>query len=287
MLIPSIHERKTWLGFILAVLIGLNLYFNFSFDGALEERSSRIDQFFGRALLPAQWLIGLSKEAVLDSSTSLRDLAAAKEDNISLRKELTENRLRLLELERLQSENNRLRALLDFEELKKRNYLAARVQGKDPSLFFKSLVINRGARHGLVEKLPVVNLQGVVGQILEVGPFQSTVLLITDLNSRVDAVVSRSRSRVIVAGASDDGLQLRFLPRRQDLRAGDLLVSSGLDGIYPPGFPIGEVTELNSRSDIVLDSAKVRPKVDFNAIEEVFVILPSSPKIGQTEDQDS
>ena len=145
MLVPAIHERKSWLIFLLAVLVGINFYFNFSFKLSLDERAKSIDRAFGRLLLPIQSLLSTGKILISDSATNLKDLSSAKEINLELRSQLDSQTLKLSSYDELRLENERLRALVDFRERFSRDTIAARVVGSDPSALFKTIIVNRGA----------------------------------------------------------------------------------------------------------------------------------------------
>lgn len=273
MLIPSIHERKPWLSFILVFVVGLNLYFNFSFPGNISDRAGWLDQTFGQLVLPLQYSVSSLRRSLTDSASYLKRLTVAERQNRELRSELSRQRLETQRLKELELENDRLRELLRFKEKQPLNYLAGEVIGKDPSGFFYSFLIDRGSEDSVEVNMPVVSTQGVVGRIFEVSPWASRVLLVSDPNSRVDAVVQRSRTRAIVAGVEGERLGLKFLPRRQDITVGDVLVTSGLDGIFPSGFQIGKIVEIERDPHQVLEQAEVIPSVDFDSVEEVFIIL--------------
>lgn len=273
MLIPSIHERKSWLGFILFFVVGLNLYFNFTYRGGLEERADWIDGVFGRLLMPIQFIVSVGQESAGQSVRSFAEMWGAIEKNQELQAQLRLQQTKLQQLENLKLENERLRQLLGFQENLPVQYLAAEVIGKDPSPFFQSVMLDRGSEDGVEVGMPVLSQQGVVGRIESVTDFSSRVLLITDINSRLDAVVERSRARVIVTGRSDSSfLGLRFLPRRQDLIEGDRIISSGLEGGVPAGFIIGSVSSLDASPHRVLQDAKIEPAVEFDKLEEVFIL---------------
>ncbi|TVQ78600.1 MAG: rod shape-determining protein MreC [Bradymonadales bacterium] len=272
MLIPSIQERKTWLVFLISLLVGLNLYFNFSYTGGLEGRAKWIDQAFLQVFSPIQYGVAQTKIGLRSSLFVVKEMWSAREENQELRFRLSELSLRLQQQGEIEAENTRLRELLEFRERQPMEYLVARVIAKDPSAFFKTVMIDRGRESGVEEGMPVVSAEGVVGRIQAVGPLSSRVLLINDVNSRVDAVIQRSRARTIVAGGLGGTLNLRFLPRRQDIRVDDLVVTSGLGESFPAGFRIGWVSEVKRDPNVVLEEAKIRAAVNFDSVEEVFVI---------------
>lgn len=272
MLVPAIHERKSWLIFLLLVLIGINFYFNFSYKQSLEERARSIDRAFGRALLPAQFLVSSGKMLLVDSATGFKELAQAKEINQKLQAQINEQTQKLNIFEELRLENERLRALLDFKERFQYQGIAARVIGSDPGALSRTMILNRGSDHGVQEGMAVLSTHGVVGKVFQVDGGRARVLLVNDINSRVDAVVQRSRARAIAAGTLAGDLILKFLARRQNLQVGDVLISSGMDGVFPSGVIVGVVESIDKNPNLVLEEAVIRPAVDFDSVEEVFVV---------------
>ncbi|MBN8556036.1 MAG: rod shape-determining protein MreC [Deltaproteobacteria bacterium] len=272
MLFPSVNRQKSWLFFLLVILISLNLYFHFTFSGSLEERSRFLDGIFARALYPLQKLFDFTETSVHSGATSFSRMLEAESENKKMRVQIEEQELRLYELEKLRADNARLKGLVDFKQAQPLNFITARVIGRDASIFFKTIEIDRGFEDGIDNAMPVVSPAGVVGRVLRVGPKASNILLVTDINSKMDAVVQRSRTRVIVGGSVEGALTLRFLPRRFDLRQGDELVTSGLGNFFPPGFKIGVVLGLAQDPNLVLQQAELEAAVDFDSLEEVFVV---------------
>lgn len=169
--------------------------------------------------------------------------------------------------------NARLRDLLDFEKTISEMVVAAEVIGKDPSAWFKTLIIDKGKADGLTRGLPVVMPQGIAGQVVEVSNHYAKVMLIIDRNSAVDALVQRTRARGVIKGESTDRCHLDFVLRKNDVRVGDSVVSSGLDGVYPKGLRIGFVSEVIEHDADIFHEVIVTPYVDFEKLEEVLVVL--------------
>lgn len=280
MLIPSIQSRRRWLVTLLLCVIGLELYFNFSFKDGIDQRVKWIDKSFGRLSLPLEYLVAELQSGAVGSLQSVSELLQAKTENQKLRDQLRDQALDLHRLEELRLENERLKMILGFRESQPLKYLAAKIIGRDPSSFYRTLIIDRGVGDGLEEQMPVVSPQGLVGYVFQTSQWSSRVLLINDVNSTVDAVVQRSRTRAIVGGALDGSLILKFLPRRQDIEAGDRLVTSGLGGRYPSGFEIGKVLSIRRDPHHVLEEVVVEPAVDFDSIEEVLIVLKPSKSKG-------
>ncbi|MEE4262552.1 MAG: rod shape-determining protein MreC [Desulfobacteraceae bacterium] len=169
--------------------------------------------------------------------------------------------------------NTRLRNLLGFQKTISEMVVAAEVIGKDPSAWFKTVIIDKGSADGLTRGLPVVMPQGIAGQVIEVSNHYSKVMLIIDRNSAVDALVQRSRARGVIKGESTDRCRLDFALRKNDIRVGDTVVSSGLDGVYPKGLRIGIVAEVIEHDADIFHEVIITPFVDFEKLEEVLVIL--------------
>jgi len=169
--------------------------------------------------------------------------------------------------------HERLKDLLQFKEAINRPVLAAQVIGRDPTGWFKSIVIDKGNRAGLRPSMPVVNASGVVGRIVSISPNYAKVLLIIDQNSAVDCLIQRSRDRGIAKGASAEICKLDYVAKSSDVAVEDLVVTSGLGGVFPKGLPVGRISEINEVSGEFFKDIKLRPAVDFSKLEEVLVIL--------------
>jgi rod shape-determining protein MreC len=177
----------------------------------------------------------------------------------------------------LQLANERLRQLLHFRTtVGGGGMVAAEVIGRDPSAWSRTLIIDKGSRDGLSQGQPAVVPDGVAGQVVEVAAHYAKVLLITDPNNAVDALVQRSRARGIVKGGEGGSCLLDYAMRKDEIRVGDTIVTSGLDGVYPKGLRVGSVTSVSRRHSGMFQDVVVSPFVDFEKIEEVLVI-PDRP----------
>ena len=239
--------------------------------GHTPARSDRLGRFFLEVMAPLQRSVAAVERMVSGSWHGVADLLSARGENVALRA-----RVRLLEqeLDRLAEvglENGRLRALLDFRETLQGDLLTARVVGRDASDVSRTLTIDRGESDGVTRGAAVLAPQGVVGQVFLVSRHAARVLLVSDHNSGIDAFVQRTRARGIVQGTVDAGCALKYVKRTEDVQVGDTLVTSGLDGIFPKGMPIGRVTAIDKRGQGLFQSADVAPRVDFDQLEEVLV----------------
>ncbi len=203
------------------------------------------------------------------------DLRHAQERAGQLQGELNGARLDQLELARLRAENDRMIRLLAFaQQAPARRVVGGRVIGVrlDPK-GLQLVTIDRGAEDGLARMMPVVVGHGVVGRIHEVAGSTADVLLLSDRNSSIAVRVERSRARANVRGVgSPDLCRLEYALRSDDMNEGDLLITSGTDGVFPRGFPVGRITGLKRSGQGLYQRADVAPAVDVTKLEEVLVI---------------
>jgi rod shape-determining protein MreC len=198
-----------------------------------------------------------------------------KKQNLALQKENEELRAKLGALAELTLENERLNKLLDFKQGTAMELLAAKVIARDISPDHYSIRINRGTHHGLKKLQGVITVEGAVGYVLRADPDSAQVLVLTDRFSAVDGIVQRTRARGLISGSSQSACRLRYLERADDVSPGDMVVTSGLGGYFPKGFPIGKITSVRKTDFGISQEASVDPVVSPANLEEVFVVLNS------------
>lgn len=182
-------------------------------------------------------------------------------------------RRRRFEAEELYLENIRLRQLLDFKEKSVYPLTAAGVIGYEPSNLSSVITIDKGKRQGVVQGCAVITNDGLVGRVVESGDSTSKALLINDINSGVAALLQRSRQKGLVSGTLGGELILRYLPPGADVKVSDLVITSGLSGLYPKGILIGEVSEVREEEGRPEIFAVVRPGANLTNLEEVLVAV--------------
>jgi rod shape-determining protein MreC len=200
-------------------------------------------------------------------------LVNVSRENRQLKKDVNLLKAQINQDREMELFNTRLREFLKYKNQTNSDVLAARVISKDSSSRFKTILIDKGTDDGLKTGLPVVVPQGVAGQIINVAKKYSKVLLIIDRNSAVDGIVQRTRARGIVKGETDDTCSFHYALRKEDIKPEDVIVSSGLDGVYPKGLLIGHVVYVDKDNPGVFQDIKVIPYVDFEKLEEVLVVL--------------
>lgn len=212
-------------------------------------------------------------DGVRGTTAMYLNLVNIKKESADLRSQNNELLSRLQAFEELQSENDRLKSLLEFKQSSKMQLVGAEVMGRDLLSDHNTLQINKGTSHGLKAGQAVITTKGVLGYIFRPELFSSQVMLITDRYSVVDGIIQRTRARGIVEGKNLTQCQLKYIERAEDVQEGDLVVTSGLDNIFPKGFPVAKVDFVEKKNYSVSLKVDLVPVVDPNKVEEVFVIL--------------
>jgi rod shape-determining protein MreC len=207
------------------------------------------------------------------------DLVHVRDENAHLRIELARVKSDQARLAELEVENQHLAELLALKDALGANAVAANVIGSDANGISRTLVLSSGSDNGLRPGMAVLANQGVVGKIIAVSPNASRVLLIDDHNSALDGFDQRSRARGIVAGMVDDGVILKYADRSQDIRAGDTIVTSGLDGIFPRGLLVGAIQSVRREGPGLFLAVRIAPAVDFRELEQVLILTQPPPHL--------
>lgn len=221
---------------------------------------------------PVQTLLGKGLESVVGVWKEYIHLIGLREQFAELQKKyenLEQDKARLLELER---ENDRLRNLLGAAEVLATTSIVGRVLAYDPSNWVQAMTINRGSGDGVEVGMAAMTSEGIAGQVTAVGPTTAKILLITDHSSGVDAVIQDSRARGIVEGAGKKSLHWRFVLEDEEIKPGERLVTSGMDGVYPPGLLIGRVLSVERNEAGLFQNIEVAPAVNMARVEEMLLI---------------
>ncbi len=168
--------------------------------------------------------------------------------------------------------NFRLEQLLEMKKGVAAPTIAATVIGEDVTSWFRTLVINRGSSSGIKEGMAVLSADGVVGQTVKISSSASRVLLLTDHASGIAATIQRSRARGVVKGKGEMLCTLEFTTREEDVKVGDMVVTSGIGGVFLKGLPIGEVTMVKRGEYGIFQTISIRPAVNIPHLEEVLVV---------------
>lgn len=256
---------------------------------------------------PLQLAAARPVESLENAAEYLRTLAGAQMENAALKQHMLQIEGRQLRMDQLEQENARLRALLQMRE---RQPVDARVgeilfASRDP--FSRRVIIDLGLKQGIDDGQPVVDDKGVIGQVTRVYPFYSEVRLVTDKDQAIPVQVVRNGMRAVLFGSGGGQLEIPFLAANADVRVGDEIVTSGLDGIYLPGLPVARVTGVNREgaggfatitcdpaagvdrhgSVLILGKRKLPPQIPVSATDPASpssagATAPAAPKAGPT-----
>lgn len=214
---------------------------------------------------------GLSK-GVRSTTSEYINILDIKSRNTNLQKENDELKARLSLFTENQNELERLRTLLDFQKNTKMELIPAQVIGRNLVTDHNTITINKGTDHGLKSGQAVLTVSGAVGHIFRPASKTSHVMLITDRYSVVDALIQKTRAHGLIEGKTKDTCVLQYVERTEDVKDGDLIVTGGLDNIFPKGFPLGVITNVERKTKNTSLQIEVKPVVDANKVEEVFIV---------------
>jgi rod shape-determining protein MreC len=206
-------------------------------------------------------------------------LLSVREDKDHLRQELQECRAAAYKSREAVATNARLRKLLDFKESSGLPTVAAQVIGKDPSLWFRSVIIDRGSSDGVVKGMPVVTGDGIVGQIYSTSPNYAKVLLSIAPSSALDVLLQGSRVRGILKGTGQNTYRLEYILKTVEISEGDHVVTAGYGGLFPTGLPVGVVSRVIKKRRGMFLEIEVTPAVDFETLEGLLVIEQERPSV--------
>lgn len=231
-----------------------------------------------RPLVSAQTWLAQRYEVLRQFVTAPRDIVALQQRNQQLEAEVSRLQTQIIELQQQVSDTNILSALLDFARANPEyQYKAAEVIGRDPSPFLHYVIINRGSADGLRRGMPVVTEQGLAGRIAAVTASAARVQLVTDPAMQINVNVTPAGTSGVLVGSLTGDLTLGNVPLDANLQPGDIILTSGLGGIYPPNLPIGQVTGVRRLEYELFQNASVQPVVDFNHLSIVLVIVNFQP----------
>ena len=226
------------------------------------------------AIYPIQLVASFPSELADWTSDYFQSVADLKEQNKVLKATNLLSDVRLQKLRALERENLRLHDLLGSSFRLPERVLIAEVLRIDSDLLSQHVVINKGRRESLFEGQPVLDSNGVMGQVMSVSQFSSRVILVTDPSHGTPVQVNRNGLRSVARGRGlNKLLQLEYLPQNSDIRVGDTLVTSGLGGRFPVGYPVGTVISVNTSPGNTFSEVKVEPTANIQTSREVLLVL--------------
>ena len=229
------------------------------------------------ALYPLQWVVLQPVRAARDAGEYFESLHTAQQIEQQARQALAQQSQRANQVEQLLLENARLRALLSLSERFKAKGLAAEVLYDAPDPYTRRIIIDRGQLKDVALGSPVIDEAGVLGQVTRVEPLLSEVTLVIDRDFAIPVLNTRTGARSVAYGdplAGGGGLELRYMPANADVQEGDLLSTSGVDGVYPPGLPVARVDKVERRADSAFARIHCVPLGMVSASRHVMVLKP-------------
>lgn len=246
---------------------------------ALSEGGRELAWWSGLVLdvaVPVQKMVALPFDLARGSWDEYIALVDVKHDNSELRSRLAEMEDENLQLREALVASGRLQQIAEMRHDFETPMLPAELVGLDASTWFRSALLDRGRNHGVHAGMPMISEHGLVGLVTATSRNAARGMLLLDHQAAVDGVVQRSRARGVVRGAGDH-LVFEFVGRDADVAAGDVLITSGLGGVYPKGLRIGRILEVEPGESQLVREAQVEPTVDFGRLEQVFVMLRRGP----------
>jgi len=281
---PSARDLAPGPRFFFFALISLVLMYFDQKDGW----GNRIRYGLQAAAYPIQVTIGSPRMLWSATSGFLRTRGELERENDLLREQSRQLALRAMRIDALERENARLRDLREAPPPLVKQWQLVDVVNSDLGRLRQRLVVNQGDNAGLFRSQSIIDADGLVGQLARVGPWSSEVMQITDPEAAVPVEVVRSGVRSIAVGmGSEDELQLPLLPATADVIPGDLLVTSGLGGVFPAGVPVGTITESRRNPDELLAFVRARPAARMGASRQLLALwfdaastaAPADPKL--------
>ncbi len=224
-----------------------------------------------------QKIISMPIDFVGDSWDQYLALVGVGEENVRLRERISFLAEENLQLREALVASGRLAQIAEMREGFEIPMLPSELVGGDTSPWLRSVSFDRGRAHGVRSGMPVISEDGLVGLVTAASRYSARTMLLLDRQSAVDGTVQRSRARGIVRGRGVDDLDFEFVVRGGDVRVGDVIVTSGLGGVYPKGLRIGRVTGVSDPGGRLIQIATIAPAVDFGRLEQIFVMLRRGP----------
>ena len=227
--------------------------------------------------------VGLGQKgvtAIISSVTGLWEdyvaLRNVRKKNRELEAELDEYRRTLISYREAAALNARLRKLLGLKQKMRSPNVTARIIGRDTSSWFRTITVDQGSADGVRPGMPVITVEGIVGRVMETAAGISTIILCIDPNSAVDGLIQHCRAQGIIKG-DGKGYIFNYVMKNLDVRKDDLIVTSGMSGVFPKGIPIGRVKRVSNSARGMFQEVRVEPTVDFGNLEFVIILLRENP----------
>ncbi|NLI80230.1 MAG: rod shape-determining protein MreC [Deltaproteobacteria bacterium] len=259
-------------GAIIIVVFFSVFFYVLSLNFRPPARMDLVQRFFIESLTPVVKFVGNVTSGLEDLLAQYFWLHNLRDENQTLKNQIADLQQKVTEYREAYIENMRLRRLLDFKATIEAETVPAQVVLHDLTGWFQTLIVDKGFRDGIGPDMPVVNDEGIVGRVLDVSDRYSRILLITDPGSSVDAIVQRNRVRGILSGKDGNSCLLKYVRSNLDVQVGDLITTSGKDGVFPKGLRLGVVQGIFKDPVDLFQRIEVKPMVRLSALEELLII---------------
>ncbi|MBL6960416.1 MAG: rod shape-determining protein MreC [Anaerolineales bacterium] len=239
---------------------------------------STVSDSFGRSLVSVQTWVSTRYVVIRDFLSAPGDVVSLQQRNAELESEISGLQTQVIQLQQQLTDTQVLAALVDFSQSSPESvYKAAAVIGRDPSPFLHYIIINSGSNDGLRRGMPVVTNQGLIGRVDAVTAEAARVQLATDTASAVNIRLQNADTDAVLVGSVTGDLALEMISQDVDIQEGDVVLTSGLGGDYPPDLLVGQIFNIRKRDYELFQQASVQSTVDFSRLEIVLVIMNFKP----------
>lgn len=267
----AFSKRYQLLLYVLVVFILTSVFFG------VKARHQQLFSAAEQGIMTLAYPFQKAADLALDSCNSIIDnyvtLIHVNRENQALKNRIANLESQLISQEESQRQNLQLRKLLNFREEYQlpAHATIANVIGRDASGFSRLIFIDHGSRDLIKIHDPALTPGGIVGQVIMASPFSAKIMLITDSHSSCDVLVQRTRERGILQGNNQELCRLSYLMRSADIQIGDTIITSGMDGVYPKGMPVGSIVSVDRKNDSLCQRIAVQPFANLNGLEEIVI----------------
>ncbi|MCD6151813.1 MAG: rod shape-determining protein MreC [Deltaproteobacteria bacterium] len=271
----TFSKRYQLLLYVLVVFILTSVFFG------VKARHQQLFSAAEQGIMALAYPFQKAADLAIDSCNSIIDnyvsLIHVNRENQALKNRIANLERRLIARKESQRQNLQLRKLLNFQKEHQlpAHATIANVIGRDASGFSRLIFIDHGSRDLIKIHDPALTPGGIVGQVIMASPFSAKIMLITDSHSSCDVLVQRTRERGVLQGDNQELCRLSYLMRSADIQIGDTIITSGMDGVYPKGIPVGTIVSVDRGNGSLCQKIAVQPFANLSGLEEIIVSATS------------
>ena len=233
---------------------------------------------------PLRYIINVPADLIQWTSESISSQKELVDENRRLKDQQLKAQVSLQKLSILEKENERLRRMLSAQPKVGEKVLIAELLSIDMDPYRQQVVLNKGQHHSVYHGQPVIDAWGVMGQVVHIGEYSSTAMLITDPSHAIPVQVNRNGLRSTVFGnGQTDNLELKYIPHNADIEIGDLIITSGLGGRFPPNYPVGRITSIERPAGETFANVIAQPIAHIDRSREILLVWHNAPEIEEAQ----